>query len=389
VTEIDPDSLTIRTFGRADGAIVLGYWGHSGGVAADGTIMFGGAGGVTLIHPERVADWHYRPPVLVTAVRAGERNLPAAGTITLPPGDHSLQVEFSALDYSAPDRNRYAYWLRGFDSQWIDVDANHRLAAYTNLPPGKYTLELRGSNRNGQWSDPPTELTISVLPAWYQSWWCRAIEGLAALLAIAGFVRIRTARLHAQSRALEEKVAAQTAELRLAVEQAEKANAAKRSFLANMSHEIRTPINAIVGYLDLALGGKDDVARQGYLQKIDGATRLLRGVINDLLDFSKIEAGYLALESIPFRLSEPVEMMTSQIGLQAAKKGLTLTIEIGPEVPDWLIGDPIRLGQVLINLGNNAVKFTERGEVALHVSLDRSRPIGSASISWSPTLVSA
>src|SRR6202000_634182 len=110
------------------------------------------------------------------------------------------------------------------------------------------------------------------------------------------------------------KCAEQTADLRRTADLAERANAAKRSFLANMSHEIRTPINAIVGYLDLALGVEGKSPRRDYLEKIDGATRLLRGVVNDLLDFSKIEAGYLALEAIPFRLPEAIEMMTSQIG---------------------------------------------------------------------------
>jgi diguanylate cyclase (GGDEF)-like protein len=123
-------------------------------------------------------------------------------------------VEFSALDYSAPERNRYAYRLDGFDSAWIDTEASHRVAAYTNLPPGDYTLRLRGSNRDGVWSESVLSVPINVLPAWYQTATFRVALALAAIALVAGLVQGRTLYLRRNQRDLEQQVVERTAELR-------------------------------------------------------------------------------------------------------------------------------------------------------------------------------
>jgi len=153
-------------------------------------------------------------------------------------------------------------------------------------------------------------------------------------------------------------------------EAADLANRAKSEFLANMSHEIRTPINAIAGFTSLALRTELTSKQVGYLEKVHSATQGLLRVINDLLDFSKIEAGHLEMEQIPFRLSEVIDSVMGYVGPMAESKGLELLIAVAPEVPSQLIGDPLRLGQVLANLCSNAVKFTERGEVELRVAVE-------------------
>jgi diguanylate cyclase (GGDEF)-like protein len=225
VVMIDPNSLTIRAFGPADGMAVTAHWNSSGGRTADGTLLFGGIGGVTVVHPDRRADWTYRPAVVITAIRVGESSRPAADALMLLPGDHSLQVEFAALDYSAPDRNRYAYRLVGFDDDWISTDAAHRLAAYTNLPPGNYSLLLRGSNRDGVWSDPPITLLVTVLPAWYQTIWCMIAEILAAAGAICAVILYRTRMLHQRRVQLEREVAERTQELGVSAKTLQLSNA--------------------------------------------------------------------------------------------------------------------------------------------------------------------
>jgi two-component system sensor histidine kinase/response regulator len=151
-------------------------------------------------------------------------------------------------------------------------------------------------------------------------------------------------------------------------ELAESANRAKSAFLANMSHEIRTPMNAIIGMTYLVQKTALDAKQRDYLGKIQGSAQHLLGVINDILDFSKIEADAMRLEEVDFRLGAVLDNVRTLVAEKAAAKALELVFEVAADVPDALRGDPLRLGQVLVNYGNNAVKFTERGEIHVRVS---------------------
>jgi two-component system sensor histidine kinase/response regulator len=152
---------------------------------------------------------------------------------------------------------------------------------------------------------------------------------------------------------------------------AEQAARMKAEFLANMSHEIRTPMNAIIGMLHLALKTELSPRQRKYLKGIQTSSQHLLGVINDILDLSKIESGKMAVEQIEFDLNDVFENIVGLISEAAAAKGLELIVDMDREVPAKLIGDPLRLGQVLTNLANNAVKFTERGEIAIRVELQQ------------------
>jgi diguanylate cyclase (GGDEF)-like protein len=220
---IDPETFAIRALRRADGVAVSAYWNGSGTATPQGYLVFGGLGGMTVFDPDRIVPWTYRPAVVVTGVRVGGKEVavPPSGAageasdqgLQISPDANSLSVEFSALDLSAPALNRYAYRLVGFDRDWIETDAAHRAADYTNLPPGDFTLWLRGSNHSGMWSEPVAALHVRVLPDWFQTASFRLFVATAATLAVLCLVQGRTILLRRRQRELERQVADRTAEL--------------------------------------------------------------------------------------------------------------------------------------------------------------------------------
>jgi two-component system sensor histidine kinase/response regulator len=165
---------------------------------------------------------------------------------------------------------------------------------------------------------------------------------------------------------LEQKVSERTQEMREAKEQAEQADQAKSTFLANMSHEIRTPMNGIIGLSYLALKDKQlPTHQQEYLSKIQSSSTSLLNIINDILDFSKIEAGQLDMETTPFTLDSVLKQSSDVTFYKATEKGVEIKLDIAGDIPQGLMGDPTRLQQILVNLTNNAIKFTEQGSITL------------------------
>ncbi|MGZ4954510.1 MAG: response regulator [Methylobacter sp.] len=182
-------------------------------------------------------------------------------------------------------------------------------------------------------------------------------------------LKISYDKLEEYSRTLEQKVINRTSELAEARDQAIAADKSKSEFLSMMSHEIRTPMNAIIGMTRLALQTDLTAKQQDYLTKVQVSSRALLGIINDILDFSKIEAGKLELEAIPFNLDDVLNDLSSLMSDKAEEKDLQLHFITADDVPVELIGDPLRLGQVLLNLVNNAVKFTSHGDIDIKIAL--------------------
>jgi diguanylate cyclase (GGDEF)-like protein len=234
LARIDPATYAIRALGWGEGVKIASYWTNSSIVGASGELMFGGASGLTVVRPARLAAWRYQAPVVLTAVSVNDASIasapffqggagpgkPAAIRITPAARERGFAVEFAALDFSAPERNRYAYRLLGFDKEWISSDASLRRASYNNLPPGDYTLQLRGANRDGLWS-APLEVAVRADPLWHQRGAVRSVAALAFAALLAGLLQARTAYLQRKRRELQHMVEQRTAELQASRQQLE------------------------------------------------------------------------------------------------------------------------------------------------------------------------
>ncbi len=218
---IDPATFAVRVLGAPQGVPILEYWANSGARTAAGEVLFGGEGGLTVVRPQSTAGLHYPAPVVITELHAGGKLVPASGfngatapRLDIGAADRSLMVEFAALDFAAPEDNHYSYRLEGFDKEWVASQATRRLATYTNLPPGKYTLQLRGSDHEAPWTTATRELHIRVLPAWYQTAWFRSAAAVLAVLGLLGLLQLRTTYLRARQRELQDLVTQRTVELK-------------------------------------------------------------------------------------------------------------------------------------------------------------------------------
>jgi signal transduction histidine kinase/ligand-binding sensor domain-containing protein/DNA-binding NarL/FixJ family response regulator/HPt (histidine-containing phosphotransfer) domain-containing protein len=405
ISRLDVRNGQIRNYSGADGTIEGAYFDGAALRASDGTLYFGGFNGITAFDPEEVRENSVAPTVAITdfqifnkSVRPGQggahgKVLNAAieytSELSLREQDSVFALEFAALHYAAPQRNRFAYQLQGFDKDWVVTDAGKRFATYTNLDPGSYVFRVKAANKDGIWNDNAATLRITIEPPLWKTWWFRSGFGLLLAGFGYGMYQARVRQLRGQRVRLEQQVSLRTAEVELknkllqeqkreleqrdrnlsqAKQRAEEATRQKSEFLANMSHEMRTPLAGVIGMLGFAL--RDGALKERTRDQIERGqanAQSLLTIINDLLDFSKIEAGKLTIEMIDFALAGAVENVVSLFAEQSTAAVVGFHVEFDSGLPPFVVGDPTRLRQVLVNLVGNAFKFTEKGEVRLRV----------------------
>jgi len=398
LSEFRPQTKTVRNYSEADG-LSGDYHNPSGGghrscVTPEGQLVFASDNAATVFNPNQVSANPFLPPVVLTdfllfnkPVLPG-RNSPlqqpiwATQSLTLDHNQSIFTLEFAALSYVAPERNRYRYKLESLEKDWNEVGGERRVATYTSLPPGKYVFRVQGSNNDGIWNEKGVNLAITVLPPWYATWTFRVAIVLfaAGLLVAAHQMRVRGLQLAAAR--LERQVAERTRELEAAKESAETANRAKSAFLSHMSHELRTPLNAILGFANLLRGDATSAKQRTDLDIIHRSGEHLLGLIDDVLDIARIEAGRATLEIAACDLRRLIRDVTDMIRVRASEKNLELCLVQSPEFPQAIETDAAKLRQMLINLLGNAIKNTERGSVTLRLDVRRTADAGQVLLSF-------
>ena len=364
LSRYDPATRQFREFGVSQGLANAQFSGGSADVAPDGTMFAASNGGLMAFQPGRLelVPTPDEPPLLTLThvlVRRDGRMQELAtnrGPLTLHWNDRDVRISARLSSYIDPAKNKYRYWLHGVDSDWVTAPTRGE-RDFTGLRAGSYSLEVNAAGPDGKWRAlaQPLQLTVQA-PPWARWWAWLAYMLVAGLLfgsVLLAWRRRLAARHHLQM--LEQ--------LR---QMAETASAAKTRFLATLSHEIRTPMTGVMGMAELLLSTQLSPTQHEYTRSMQRSGAMLLKLLNDALDLARIEAGRLDLEPTPFNVHDLLnEVMAIERGL-AQIKGIGLQLTIAKGFPAWVLGDALRIKQVLLNLVNNALKFTERGSVTVY-----------------------
>ena len=357
----------------------------------NGDMIFGGVNGFNIFSPNAIQQHLFIPPMAITAFREFDDivrvDITDSIDLKLSQDENFFSLEFCALDFTNPGKNRYAYKLKGFDKDWHFRNADNRIASYTNLDDGKYVFQVKGSNSDGIWNEEGLAVNIVVLPPLWKRGWFQWMSVFALVFLASVVYGIRLRNIKSQNDYLEMQVRERTTELRhsntelgkktqelsdtnvqlqqeveerrKAEKAAETASKAKSDFLANMSHELRTPLNGILGYAQVLKKDKNLTHKQlASIETIKQSGKHLLLLINDLLDISKIEADKMDLVLSEFQLRDFVNGIVGIFRYKVDQKKLAFMTAFDDALPEAVIGDEKRLRQVLLNLISNAIKFT-------------------------------
>jgi signal transduction histidine kinase/DNA-binding response OmpR family regulator len=366
LSRFDPARRTFRNYDANDGLQSNEFNSGAAFRSARGELFFGGIYGFNYFHPEDVRDNPHTPEVVITGFRRGNRyesvrdsgsvlntTISEADTLVLSYRDAVLTFEYAALEFSSPAKNRYAYRMLGFNDEWFE-SGSVRAATYTNLPPGRYTFQVRASNNDGVWNEVGTSLALVILPPWWRTWWAYALYSVLGLMALYGARRYEMNRLRLKNRLEVERVEG---------EQLRELDRARSRLFANVSHEFRTPLTLTMGPLDDLRAGLHGPLSPAAVEQVELARRnagRVLDLINEILELARAESGRITLRARPIDLGAFVTSVAHTFLPLAERKAIAYEIQV-PDESVSVYADPEHLERALSNLLSNAFKFTPNG----------------------------
>lgn len=287
--------------------------------------------------------------------------------LKLPYDNNSISFSFIGIHMQSRNHIKYQYQLHGLENYWSYTQNTE--VSFSNLLPGDYSFIVKAMNQSGNWSKP-IAYKFTILPPWFRTTPAYVLYLLlAAVLIYLIIINFKARSLMIEKKKLKILVDERTSEVVMQKNKAEKLLKVKENFLSNMSHEIRTPLTAIIGYTDLSLKETSLLKVYKYLHSIKVSSDHLHNLVNNILDIAKMESGSLRFHKINFDLKETLEEVKHLMQFLALRRGNTLNIQIPKTSSTWVFGDKEKLLQVLLNLIDNAIKFTENGQIDVHVEL--------------------
>jgi len=348
-----------RMFGERDGLPSQEFDMQPALLTKNGLILAGTAKGLVIFDPIKIRNQSVLSPLVLDglSVRRDEDRIDfplTTSTIDLQSYDRDLTINLRLLSFADATAHRYRFLLKGYDRDWVDVGASGE-RVFSSLPAGNYELEAKAADVEGRWS-APLKLKLVVHPPWWKTGWANILWMLLFCMAILGLALSYRNRLKQRN---EQRLRDQEREI------AQQNSLAKSRFLATLGHEIRTPMTGVLGMAELLQGGELDLQQRHRVTAIQGAGQHLLRLVNDVLDLAQIEAGKLRLHDEIFDVKALVLEVSDLLRPLAEMKGLSFSCALDNGIPAFCSGDAGRIRQILLNLGNNAIKFTERGEVQI------------------------
>ncbi|MFN0013909.1 MAG: two-component regulator propeller domain-containing protein, partial [Saprospiraceae bacterium] len=356
-----------------------------------GLLCLGGRDGFDVLNPDSIHDDGFRPYMVITSLRKFDTARPEAGAVAVPGvsmlkevvlshRNNIFSLEFAALDFREPDNIRYAYRLVGFNDTWVQI-GTQRQVTFTNLDPGSYTFEVRGTNSDGIWNDVPASLKIIVRPPWWKSLWAYIVYALLFAAGIVGLVWARLRFLENRTRELEQAVTLGTAKISeqkdILAKQAmelQEIDRLKSRFYANVTHELRTPLTLMLGPLNSVLKNwKADPAHRDLLQIALTNGRKLLNLVSEILDLGKLDANRMTVNPGPVAIQPLLARLVALFDSHARYLGVNLACRCDL-TPGWAVSmDAKKFETVVNNLLSNALKFTPPGG-SVEVTLVQNKP---------------
>jgi Signal transduction histidine kinase len=367
ISKFNYKTQRFRNYNLIDGLQGNQFYPESFLKAHDGEIYFGGYYGFNSFYPDSLKDNELIPPVYITDFQIFNKKVPVgvqgsplknhiseAKEITLSWRQSVFSFGFTAINYTHPEKNQYAYMMEGFEKDWNYADAARRYVTYTNLDPGEYTFKVKASNNDGVWNETGTSIRIIVLPPWWNTWWFRLIIFCAIIFLIVSIYLSRVRHFKNQKILLEKLVAMKTSELN-------ELNASKDKFFSIIAHDLKGPFGAIIGFSDILkeeIESGDPAENKEHARLINISAVQTFRLLENLLEWANSQTGKILFNPVSINLMELFNEEFSMLSDMAAGKN----IEIKNFFPDNLtiIADKNMIKTVLRNLISNAIKFTHK-----------------------------